>query len=35
MNTIRELKERNSHFQRNTEFTIWIREIIGRAVVHT
>lgn len=34
-NAIRELKEQNSHIQLTTEYTIWIRDIIGRVVVHT
>lgn len=34
-NAIRELKEQNSHIQLTTEYIIWIRDIIGRVVMHT
>lgn len=35
MNAVRELKEQRSHIRLNTEYTMWIRDIIGRLVVHT
>lgn len=35
MKAVRELKEKRSHIQLNTEYTMWIRDIIGRLVVHT
>lgn len=35
MNAVGELKERRSHIQLITEYTMWIRDIIGRLVVHT
>lgn len=35
LNAVRELKEQRSHIQLNTEYTMWIRDIIGRLLVHT